>query len=147
MSQAFDVVVCGGGTAGAVAAIAAARAGSKTLVIEQLGSLGGTQANAWVTPMMPNYMGEFRLSRGMNLDILAEQAKLQPAGDIEHGEEWYDPALLPLVLDRLTSASGAQCLFNATLIDARTEAGNVQGVEIATRGGRLWIDSKCFIDC
>jgi ribulose 1,5-bisphosphate synthetase/thiazole synthase len=38
----FDVVVAGGGTAGAVAAIAAARQGAKTALIEAKGYVGGT---------------------------------------------------------------------------------------------------------
>ena len=38
----FDVAVCGGGIAGCCAAISAARAGAKTILIERGGSLGGT---------------------------------------------------------------------------------------------------------
>lgn len=38
----FDVVVAGGGTAGAVAAIAAARNGARTALIEGKGYVGGT---------------------------------------------------------------------------------------------------------
>lgn len=37
----YDVVVCGGGTAGCAAAIASARAGAKTILIERFGALGG----------------------------------------------------------------------------------------------------------
>ena len=37
----YDVIVCGGGTSGVSAAIAAARAGAKTLIIERVGQLGG----------------------------------------------------------------------------------------------------------
>ena len=37
----YDVVVCGGGTSGVSAAISAARAGAKTLLIERVGQLGG----------------------------------------------------------------------------------------------------------
>ena len=37
----FDVIVCGGGTSGVAAGIAAARTGAKTLVIEKTGCLGG----------------------------------------------------------------------------------------------------------
>ena len=40
----YDVVVCGGGPAGFIAAIAAAREGAKTALIEQYGFLGGA---AW----------------------------------------------------------------------------------------------------
>ena len=37
----YDVIVCGGGTSGVAAAIAAARAGASTLLVERVGSLGG----------------------------------------------------------------------------------------------------------
>ena len=37
----YDVVVVGGGTSGVAAAISAARAGAKTILIERLGILGG----------------------------------------------------------------------------------------------------------
>lgn len=142
----FDVVVCGGGTAGAVAAIAAGRAGARTLVIEQLGSLGGTQANGWVTPMMPNYIGAFQLSRGLNLEIQTEQAKLQPSGNLQHGEAWYDPTTLPLVLDRLAIAAKVTCLFNATLIGVHRNGQRISEIEVAARGAKRWIRGKAFID-
>ena len=37
----YDVIVCGGGTSGVPAAIAAARTGAKTILIERVGALGG----------------------------------------------------------------------------------------------------------
>ncbi|MCE9558682.1 MAG: FAD-dependent oxidoreductase [Armatimonadetes bacterium] len=145
--DSYDVIVVGGGTAGAAAAIAAGRQGAKTLVIEQLGSLGGTQTNGWVTPMMPNYMGDFKLNRGVNLDILAAQSAVQPVGDdTPHGDAWYDPVMLGYVLDQLATAAGVECLFNTLVIDAHVEDGVVTAVEVATRGGRFWIKGKTFID-
>ena len=48
----YDVIIAGGGTAGAVAAISAGRAGLNTLVIEPLTALGGTQTFGLVTPLM-----------------------------------------------------------------------------------------------
>ena len=146
MPTDWDVVVCGGGTAGAAAGIAAGRQGVKTLVIEQFGSLGGTQTNAWVTPMMPNYIGPFKLSRGLSMEIMGELSKLEPPGELEHGDDWYDPAALALILDQLTLQAGATCLFNATLVGARTSSGKLEAVEVATRAGRQWISGKTFID-
>ena len=41
IGNSYDVIVVGGGTSGTAAAIAAARTGAKTLLIERLGALGG----------------------------------------------------------------------------------------------------------
>jgi len=59
-----DILVVGGGTAGAVAGIAAGRTGYRTLVVEQLGYVGGTQTGALVTPMMPNQVEGVPLNGG-----------------------------------------------------------------------------------
>ena len=55
-----DVVVVGGGVSGVVAAIASARNGANTLLIERYGFLGGTATAALVAPMSPfhNRRGE-----------------------------------------------------------------------------------------
>jgi len=147
MNHQFDVIIVGGGTAGAAAAIAAARMGAKTLVVEQLGSLGGTQANGWVTPMMPNYLGDFKLNRGINLDIVQAQYAQQPAEDgTLHGDVWYDPVMLGYVLDGLAEDAGATPLYNASLTDVRVADGRIAAIEVVARGGRFWIEGKCFID-
>ncbi|MBS1705075.1 MAG: FAD-dependent oxidoreductase [Armatimonadetes bacterium] len=147
-NKIYDVIVCGGGTAGTAAALAASRLGATTLVIEQFGSLGGTQSNGWVTPMMPNYLGEFKLNRGLNLDIIDAQSLSQPVEDGEpHADVWYDPVMLGYVLDELAEAAGVECLFCATLLDARVIDGQIVAVEVLSRGSRFWIEGKAFIDC
>jgi hypothetical protein len=143
----YDVVVCGGGTAGAVAAIKAGRLGARTLVIERLGSLGGTQTNGWVTPMMPNYLGEHKLSRGISIEATERQNAFQPAGpDVPHGDVWFDPVYLGLVLDRLATEAGVTCLFDATVTGARREGPRLTAVEVAARGGRRRIEGRTFVD-
>lgn len=72
----YDVIVVGGGFAGVAAAIAAAREGAKTLLIEKGNSLGGAAANCLVNPFMPNGTkigGQFtELSQGLYLTIRDE---------------------------------------------------------------------------
>lgn len=62
---AYDVIVCGGGPAGVSAAIAAARGGAKTLLIESDGALGGFWVNGFMTWLIdtrnkPGLMQEYR---------------------------------------------------------------------------------------
>lgn len=47
----YDVVVCGGGPAGFIAALSAAKQGAKTAIIEQYGFFGGMATNSFVTPI------------------------------------------------------------------------------------------------
>lgn len=54
----YNVAIVGGGVAGAIAGIAAAREGVKTLVIESFGFLGGTLTDAGVGTMMTFHAGE-----------------------------------------------------------------------------------------
>jgi hypothetical protein len=148
MNEEWDVIVCGGGTAGATAAIKAGRLGAKTLVVERYGTLGGSQTHGWVTPLMPNQIGDHQLSRGLNLDILAEQFKVQPfESEHPHGASWYDPTALGLVLDRLADAAGVTCLFDACITRAQREGRRLSAVDVATRGGSITLRGKTFIDC
>ena len=55
ISAEVDVVVAGAGSAGVAAAVAAARMGMKTLVIEQFGSVGGMATNGLVGPFMTSF--------------------------------------------------------------------------------------------
>lgn len=129
------------------AAIQSARVGARTLVVEALGSLGGTQANGWVTPMMPNYLDDFKLDRGINEEIVAAQRELQGAGDaVPHADVWYDPVGLALVLDRIVAKAGVEVLLGATVAGASASDGKVGEIEVVARGGRLRLEGRCYVD-
>jgi hypothetical protein len=143
-----DVLVCGGGTAGAVAAIAAARAGAKVLIVEQLGLLGGTQSAAWVTPMMPNKILEESLTHGINDEIIHRAAKLDPPPTEKSGDLlWFNPVTLAFVLDDMAAEAGVRVLFHTFISDAVVEGDTITGIVIENKSGRQRINARVIVDC
>ncbi len=105
----YEVIVVGGGTSGVTAAIACARQGIDTLIVEQFGYLGGSQTAALVMPMMPiNVRGTSSLG-GINDEI---RERLMATGDagMEPGgnDGWFNPEMLKYVLDDLCLEAGVE---------------------------------------
>ncbi len=142
------VLVCGGGTAGVVAAMAAARAGADVLVVDQLGQLGGTQSAAWVTPMMPNKILTENLTHGLNDDILRRAAEYDPPPTDKSGDLlWFNPITLTLVLDDLLAEAGGRVLYHTWISDAIVKNGALAGIVIENKSGRQRIQARVTIDC
>ncbi len=55
-----DVIVAGGGPSGVSAAVHAARAGARTVLVERYGRLGGAAVTSTVNPLMGGVTLEFR---------------------------------------------------------------------------------------
>lgn len=143
-----DVLVVGGGTAGAVATIAAARSGKRTLCIEQLGALGGTQTGALVTPMMPNQVANQPLNGGIDAEINKKLNALRESGVWKDGNRgWFNPEFLKHQLEQMAGAAGAELLYYTFVEDAIVDRGHVRGVVVANKAGRRAILAKRTIDC
>ncbi len=128
-----DVVVCGGGTAGAFAAAAAAESGVSVLVLEQQGCLGGAAVNALVTPMMTS-----RLPGGAECSYLSRRLASGAA---------FDPARLAVDLERLCLGAGARLCYQVTLCGADAGAGRVRAVTVMTKKGLCRVEGRVFLDC
>lgn len=139
-----DVVVCGGGTAGAFAAIAAAREGADVLLIEQFGGLGGTATNGLVTPVMrPHTPGEklcSYLSEELTARLVAENACT------EDGRQ-FDPMMLKIELEQMCVEAGVRLLYHTFIPDVVVENGGISAVVIANKAGLSLVEGKVFIDC
>jgi len=71
-----DVLVAGGGPAGLAAAIASARCGMKTLLVEKNGWLGGMATSGLVHPFMPCYAGDRPINKGIFWEVIERLVKL-----------------------------------------------------------------------
>jgi hypothetical protein len=156
----YDVIVCGGGTAGIMAAVASARSGAITLLIERDGYLGGTAT--YGLPMLGFFSGDGdKVVGGLAQEIVDRMISLGGCMGHARGGTWktltgqynyefsltpYDPEVLKIVAQEMALESGVTILFQSVLIAAETVNGNICSVEIMTVEGRRKVSAKVFID-
>ncbi|GGL76729.1 hypothetical protein GCM10010840_13500 [Deinococcus aerolatus] len=149
--QTWDVIVAGGGTAGAIAGIAAARAGARVLVIEAQGSLGGTGTNAWVTPLMRNVSAGENLNRGLTDEL---KARLLARGDgaVDPGgnDNWFNPEGMKFVLEQMLLEAGGEVLYHTHIVQPFLTDGEnsrrITSLVIHNKGGLQALEATVFID-
>ena len=136
----YDVIVAGGGTAGSVAAIAAAREGARVLCFDQFGALGGSSTFAFVMPLMNFKIGDRWLVRGLNEEIITRL-------DAASGDGiFHDPERLKFVLEDLALEAGVDLLYHTFLTGAVVESGALRAVEVHNKSGRSVLEASAFID-
>ncbi len=138
-----EVVVCGGGTAGAFAAIAAANEGRSVLLVEQFGTPGGTATAGLTTPLMHTHIDGNPHSSYL-YPLL--QQKLLPMGATNPEGNLFDPTLLGVALEQMCVESGVRLLYHTFIPEVVTENGKVTAVVIANKAGLSLVKGKIFID-
>ena len=150
----YDVVVVGGGPAGSIAAIAAARQGAKTLLVEQNGYLGGMLTMGGVGPQMTFHAGDTQVVRGIP-DELIERMKelgLSPG----HMEDFvgyassitpFDAEGLKYMLETMAIEAGVQLLYHTVFTGCTVEEGKITSARLFSKGGFLDVTAKVFVDC
>jgi hypothetical protein len=153
----YEVAVLGGGPAGIAAAVAAARAGRRTLLIERYGFLGGMGTAAGVTNfcgLHANVHGEMhRVVQGVASDLLERIDRLGGLNDphLVLGKilaQAYDTAAYKIAADDLLATHKVDILFHALgagVVMQDNKRINVLMVE--TKAGRQAVRAKIFIDC
>lgn len=148
-----DVLVIGGGSAGSSAAVTAARAGRKVILLERYGFLGGTGA-----AVLDTFYGfytpgnvEKKVVGGIPDEVVAglEKRKVLIKRPNTYGAGTgltYDPETLKVVWDELVSQAGVKVLFHSYFVDVLKDAGKIKAVLIATKQGLRSIRSKMVID-
>jgi ribulose 1,5-bisphosphate synthetase/thiazole synthase len=142
-----EVLVVGGGPAGIGAALGAARAGARTLLVEHYGFFGGVAA--WCLGMPINQMRPGNKARSVVHELILD--KLRAYGDqaVRVGEHqlWCNVDYLKVaVLDALDEV-GCQYLVHTRAIDAVVEGDRIVGVVVATKRGPAVVRAKVIVDC
>ena len=152
----YDVVVLGGGPAGMAAAVAAARAGRKTLLVERYGFLGGMGTAAGVTNfcgLHANVHGQIRqVVHGVADELLARIARLGGLNE-PHAlfgktvAQAYDTAAYKIAADELLLSAGVEILFHALAAGVVMDGERrVHALLVETKSGRYAVVGRTFID-
>jgi hypothetical protein len=149
----YDIIVVGSGSAGAPAAIAAARSGAKTLLLERLPFLGGTS-----TAVLDTFYGFYtpgqeskKVVGGISDEVMSGLRKYDSwlERPNTHGAGTgvtYHPEYLKVVWEELVLASGAEVLLNAWVQDVAAQDGRVTRLVVATKLGLCAFAADIVID-
>ncbi len=150
----FEVIVVGSGSAGATAAIAAARAGARTLVLERLPFMGGTS-----TAVLDTFYGFYtpgkaskKVVGGISDDVMEGLRKYSSwlERPNTHGAGTgvtYHPEYLKVVWEELAASANLSVLLNAWVQEVHTGADKrLTGLTVATKSGLQKFTADVFID-
>lgn len=134
--QEADVLVAGGGPAGIGAALAAARMGMKTILIEQTGDVGGVAT----TGMMSHWTGN--TAGGIYEEILQKSAP-----DTDCWRQTINPERLKTVLLTMLEEAGVSLRTYTFASAPIMEGDKITGIITESKSGREAILAKVIIDC
>ncbi len=149
----YDVAVVGSGAAGSAAAIAAARAGARTLLLEKLPFLGGNS-----TAVLDTFYGFYtpgdralKVVGGIGDDVVTG---LRRIGDVVERPNTYGAGTgitylaehLKVVWERLVVDSGAAVLLHAFVQDVTVRDGRIAELTVATKAGLMRVRASVVVD-
>ena len=145
----YDVIVAGGGFAGASAALAAAREGAKVLLFDKSNCLGGAAVNCLVNPFMPYWTldpetkEKHFLSRGIFAEIVAD---LEAMGGKPTTKPMFNEEYLKILLNRKLLDADVTLLFHSYLISVDMQDGKLCSVTLSNKSGHQTYEADVFID-
>ena len=144
----FDVIVCGGGPSGFTAAIASAKRGAKTLLIEKYGFLGGTGTSAMMVEFGPIFDGKDVLLGGCVHEFL-HRLEDEGYGEMRSKQTHsmvFDPEGMICICQKMVLEAGAEILLHTVVADVIREGQRIKGVVVENKSGRSAYMAKIVID-
>lgn len=153
VAHEVDVLICGGGFAGIAAAVAAARNGVSTMLIEKYGFLGGLATGALVitTPPLNNGINREIARRLMAWNSYTPDRIWEDAADSDEvdglaGLQAYDPETAKFEFVRMLRDYRVEILLHTYIAGVLHSNGHIQAVLVENKGGRSAIRAKVIID-
>ena len=143
----YDVVVCGGGPAGIMAAVAAARCGARVVLVERYGCLGGMATVSTVAPISEFMFNGELVVGGLPLEFVNRLEEMgggrmcPPKGNFVFHPEHYK-----LVAQRMVREAGVQVYLHSLLTGCQVTDGRISHVIVETKQGPMALQGSVFID-
>lgn len=154
MTDAYDVVVVGSGSAGSAAAIGAARLGARTMLVDRLAFMGGTSTAvldtfyAFYTPgdrprRVVGGLG-WEVAQRLTADGLAfERPNTYGAGT----GVTYDMEALKVLWEQLAEDAGVELLLHTWATGVRLDGDRrLRAIRLWNKGGERWVEAAAFVD-
>jgi glycine/D-amino acid oxidase-like deaminating enzyme len=153
VTDRYDVVVVGAGSAGASAAITAARQGARTLLVDRLAFMGGTSTAVLDTFYAFYTPGEVarRVVGGIGWEVVerltAEGVAFERPNTYGAGTGvTYDQETLKVVWEELAADAGVDLLLHTWATGARVADGRIEAIRLWNKGGERWVEAPVIVD-
>lgn len=156
----YDVIVCGAGCAGFCAAVAAARMGARTALVERYNGPGGI-LTVLGNNSIDQFNDPFRREKKMVIGGIGWELVLRLHKDgfaripdmdapYERHDQYgvkVDPVAAAKVMDDMLLESGVDLYYGQSMVAAESADGQIGSLLISTRTGLARLSAKVFIDC
>lgn len=136
-----DVAVVGGGIAGVSAACAAAKSGTKVVLVERFAVTGGMLTTGGVANFCGQMTGQGEVFDAIVADLRAWNALGQDGRD-----SVFHPEVLAFVLQELLLRRGVKLLLHARFADVRVASGRITEALLCGKSGPEALRARQFID-
>ena len=148
-----EVLVAGGGSAGVIAAIAAARCGVDVAIIDRYGHFGGLWTGGMVLTIFGTHVKENnkikKVVRGIGDELLARLSKLD-GGIIDYGGDLYNPTVDPeatkYIMDEMLQEADVNILLHNWAVNVIMDGNTIKGVICEGKSGTQAITAKIVVD-